>query len=274
MKKIILLCVVSMPLWGWGNWDGEGYAKNLSPGKKDGFAVVSRIEQAEKILDVGCGDGGITAQLAEKFSTSQVMGIDLSTSMIGYARRTYGMLPNLSFQVQDARFLMAEEEFDLILSLATMHWIKEQKEVLNAFQRALKPEGKLLIQMPLQLPSFFHDALQQVLTDSFWAVYFEGYEAPWTFYHLGEYLFFLHDAGLIPFDMRIFIAEEVYPSKRAFHENLLQWLPFLQQVPEELKDLFLMQLIDNYLVLSPEDEKGQIIFAEPLLEIICNKLNY
>ncbi len=276
MLKAATLLMVSVSLLGWGDWEGESYAKSLAPGKRDGFGAVSRVDCQEggRILDVGCGDGGISARLAAKFSGCEVVGIDLSPSMVGYAQKLYGTRSNLSFRVGDARFLGIDQEFDLIVSFATMHWIKEQGAALAEFYRALKPEGRVFLQFPIQLPDPFYKALEQTLADPLWEPYFVDYAPPWTFYHLGEYLFFLYDAGFLLSDMRVFISDEAFPSKEAFQQSLSEWLPYLERLPEERKHRFLVQLVENYVVLAPGDEAGQVFFHEPLLEVECNKLNY
>jgi trans-aconitate methyltransferase len=54
---------------------------------------------------------------------------------------------NLDFQVMDARKLEFNQEFDLIFSNAALHWIVDQKPVLEGIQRSLKPKGRLIVQM-------------------------------------------------------------------------------------------------------------------------------
>ena len=68
----------------------------------------------ERILDIGCGNGKVTAHLASLVPDGSVMGIDLSREMISFAANKYipEEHPNLSFQIGDASYLGFQEEFD------------------------------------------------------------------------------------------------------------------------------------------------------------------
>ncbi|MCX6215742.1 methyltransferase domain-containing protein [Spirosoma sp.] len=98
----------------------------------------------ERILDLGCGTGELTAQIAE--SGAEVVGLDASPSMIAKARQSF---PHLSFQEGDARNFGANQPFDALFSNATLHWVKEtdQPSVLSAAFNALKPSGRFVAEL-------------------------------------------------------------------------------------------------------------------------------
>ena len=75
------------------------------------------LNGSERILDVGCGDGKITAQIASRASKGSVVGVDPSRDMISFARSHFGpaTLPNLRFEVADAGQLPFKNEFDLVV---------------------------------------------------------------------------------------------------------------------------------------------------------------
>lgn len=87
-------------------WNPHDYAKNSAAQLKWARELRSRLilHGSESVLDVGCGDGKITADFAQALPQGQVVGIDSSPDMIGYAQETYSM-PNLSFACIDARAL-------------------------------------------------------------------------------------------------------------------------------------------------------------------------
>ena len=93
----------------------------------------------ECILDLGCGTGHLTAQIAE--SGARVTGVDRSAEMVAAARLAY---PNLKFEISDARNLSFQEEFDAVFSNATLHWIHEPELVLQGVFRALRPGGRFV----------------------------------------------------------------------------------------------------------------------------------
>jgi len=103
----------------------------------------------ESVLDIGCGDGKISAQLAQVLKNGRVVGIDLSNEMIQLASQQYPQTanPNLSFLQMDASKIHVPERFDIAFSNATLHWVKDQRSVLRGTHGALKSGGKLLFQM-------------------------------------------------------------------------------------------------------------------------------
>ena len=74
----------------------------------------------ERILDLGCGTGQLTAKIAE--SGASVVGLDRSPEMIGQARQNY---PGFEFRLADAANFSFPGEFDAVFSNAALHWIPE-----------------------------------------------------------------------------------------------------------------------------------------------------
>jgi len=93
----------------------------------------------ERILDVGCGTGHLTAQIAA--SGALVHGIDQSPEMIRQARESF---PELRFEVMDAREISLQEFFDAAFSNATLHWITEPERVVHGIAKVLKPGGRFV----------------------------------------------------------------------------------------------------------------------------------
>ena len=92
-----------------------------------------------KILDLGCGTGTLTMELAKR--CDYVLGIDSSETMIREAQRSY---PNLAFAVADALDISDECEWDIVFSNAVFHWISNHELLLQKIYQALKPNGKLI----------------------------------------------------------------------------------------------------------------------------------
>lgn len=96
-------------------------------------------QPGERILDVGCGTGHLTAAIAE--SGAEVLGIDRSDAMIAQAR---GNFPLLQFESRDVCELDDRDAFDAIFSNAVLHWVKPPEVAALAMARALKPGGRLV----------------------------------------------------------------------------------------------------------------------------------
>ncbi|HJW65587.1 MAG TPA: class I SAM-dependent methyltransferase [Candidatus Bathyarchaeia archaeon] len=103
----------------------------------------------EALLDIGCGDSKITAQLASSLPGGCVVGIDNSEGMVDLARRNFPQTayPNLHFQRMNVQSLDFQDQFDRVFSNAALHWVIDQRPVLKGVQRSLKAGGSLLFQM-------------------------------------------------------------------------------------------------------------------------------
>jgi trans-aconitate methyltransferase len=137
----------------------------------------------ETILDVGCGTGHLAHQIAQRGAS--VMGCDSSTQMIATARETY---PELAFFEADVSDFRVERAFDAIFSNAALHWVKRADEAAECMARALRPGGRLVLEMGGRGNVARIDrAIRGVaaLRDS-----------PWFFPSLGEYASILERHGL------------------------------------------------------------------------------
>ena len=94
----------------------------------------------ERILDLGCGDGALTAQIAA--AGADVVGCDADASMLsGTAAR------GIRTVQADMRSLPFHSELDAVFSNAALHWVREQDAVLQGIRRALRPGGRFVAEM-------------------------------------------------------------------------------------------------------------------------------
>jgi trans-aconitate methyltransferase len=171
-------------------WDARLYDDKHSFVWKHGAALLELLaaQPGERILDLGCGTGHLTAQIAA--AGASVIGIDAAPAMIDEARRTY---PSLTFTVGDARDFSFPEPFDAVFSNAVLHWIKEPELVLAAVNRALKPEGRFVAEFGGK------GNVRQIADALLWAIADLGLnpvELPWYFPSVGEYAGLLEKHGL------------------------------------------------------------------------------
>jgi len=126
------------------NWNTELYEARHSFVWQMGQGLLQLLEpkQGERILDLGCGTGQLTARIAE--SGSETTGLDSSPDMIGQARQNY---PALRFILADASEMRFTEEFDAIFSNAALHWMLDAQKVANAMAHALKRGGRLVAEL-------------------------------------------------------------------------------------------------------------------------------
>jgi trans-aconitate methyltransferase len=94
----------------------------------------------EEILDLGCGDGVLTAQIAER--GARVLGVDASSEMVEAAHNR-----GVAARVNDATQLTFHRRFDAVFSNAVLHWIHDQPALLRGVAQALKPGGRFVAEM-------------------------------------------------------------------------------------------------------------------------------
>ena len=123
-------------------WNTDAYAANgrFVANLAGGVVDLLAPQRGERILDLGCGDGALTEQIAG--AGASVLGVDNSSSMLAAAR----MRGLRVVQVSGDR-LSFDQEFDAVFSNAALHWMPNQPAVLAGVHRALKPGGRFVAEM-------------------------------------------------------------------------------------------------------------------------------
>jgi len=107
--------------------------------------LLPHITKTANILDVGCGPGTITVDLAKLASEGQTIGVDNSEGIIKQASTSFppAEVPNLKFQVGDATDLkdFPDSSFDIVHAHALLVHIPDPVKVLKEFYRVCKPGG-------------------------------------------------------------------------------------------------------------------------------------
>lgn len=131
-------------------WDAAYYKKNSQVQWWVGMYILNNmlpLKGDETVLDIGCGDGRITAEIAQRVPNGCVLGIDASPSMIEESKKNFKKIKNVAFQLADAATFKNNEQFDVIISFSTFHWIQDKESTLKNIFTMLKPNGKLAIFM-------------------------------------------------------------------------------------------------------------------------------
>lgn len=121
------------------SWNPERYARNARFVADLGMPVVELLnpKPEERILDLGCGDGALTARLVE--IGCKVVGVDSSREQVEAARKL-----GINAFIMDGQELPFDNEFDAVFSNAALHWMECPDKVIAGVRRALKPGGRFV----------------------------------------------------------------------------------------------------------------------------------
>ncbi len=254
-------------------WDAKDYAKNSQNQLQWANELIPKLklQGSEHLLDIGCGDGRITAQISTHLPNGNAVGIDSSAQMINLAKTTYPkeQHPNLTFCLMDARNISFQSEFDIVFSNAALHWILDQKAVLEGVCRCLKPQGRLLFQMAGKgNAKDVLDVFDELLVLPQWKRYFGGFTFPYAFLDSTEYQQLLVQAGLNPTRVELFPKEMKFSSAEGMAGWVrTTWLPFTERVPAGLQDIFVKEIVNRYLEGHSVDAEGVVHLGMMRLEV-------
>lgn len=243
-------------------WKPEDYAKNSSNQLAWARELIARLglHGNEALLDVGCGDGKITAEIAGAAPDGFVLGVDASAAFVAYARAHYppAKYPNLQFEQMDARELHYPMLFDIIFSNAALHWMDDHRAFLAGCAKLMNPGGRLVISCGGKgNAAGVHSAIDQVMLEPRWAGYFEGFAFPYHFYSPADYERWLPEAGFTSTRLELVEKDMLHAGSEGLAAWLrTTWLPYTSRVPEGQREAFIAACVGAYLAANPLDEAG------------------
>jgi trans-aconitate methyltransferase len=254
-------------------WNPSDYAANSASQLVWANELLARLHLRgdERILDVGCGDGKITAALAHAVPRGAVTGIDASPQMIAFARATFPAqkFPNLEFHQMDAGHIRAPQQYDLVFSNAALHWVEDHQAFLRGAAAALRPGGRLLVSCGGRgNAQDVFVALRGVMRLKRWREYFRRMAAPYFFHTPGDYEKWLPRFGFGAAQVQLAPKDAAHPNRDAFTAWLrTTWLPYTQRVPEREREEFIAAVAERYLAKHPPDRSGRVTVRMVRLEI-------
>jgi trans-aconitate 2-methyltransferase len=261
------------------SWDPKYYSSNSSAQKNWGIELLAKLnfKGNERLLDVGCGDGKLSAEIARSLPDGSVLGIDLSEEMITFAKNHYPQekFPNLSFMQIDASELTFDSEFDIVYSNAVLHWIKAPQAALKGFWKSLKPEGVFLAQFGGRgNAAELLKVVDSIIEDKKWNSYFKDFVFPYGFYGPEEYGKWLKAAGFSVKRLELISKNMALEGETGLFAWIAStWLPYTQRIPDELEEDFINEVVSLFVRKNPPDDKGHVHLQMKRLEIeACRQL--
>jgi len=254
-------------------WNAEDYAANSAAQERWALELIARLDLQPDadVLDLGCGDGKVTAAIAGRFPDGSVIGIDSSSSMIELARKRHppARYLNLEFIHMDMRDISLDGRFDLVFSNAAMHWVKELQGVLDKIFSLLRPGGRILCQMGGKGNARHVVAiLDDMIATPRWRRYFMDFAFPYNFLGQERAEEMLRAAGFRERRVRLFPREMEHDGIEGLKGWLrTTWLPYTQRLPASERDEFIDEIASRYVASYPPTAEGKVLVSMMRLQM-------
>ena len=255
------------------NWNAEDYAKNSQCQLQLGEELIEKLSLTgnESLLDIGCGDGKISAKLSTILKKGEAVGIDASENMINLASKEFpnDKFQNLTFYRMDAYEINFSKKFDVVYSNACLHWIKDHSGVLGKVRECLKPKGRILFQMGGRgNVGEVLNVVKLVSNKENWSRYFDNFVTPYYFYDIKDYEIWLSENHFKSNRLELIEKNIKHSGEESFKGWLrTTWFPFTDRLPEVLRETFLNEVSETYKIEHPADKSGAINVKMVRLEV-------
>jgi trans-aconitate 2-methyltransferase len=231
-------------------WEGAAYS---SVGELQRSLALAEIDAYpwrgdESVLDVGCGDGAMTAQIAGRVPTGRVLGADVSPGQVEFASREH-VAANLAFEVQDAARTTAPWPVDVVTSFNALHWVLDPAAALVSIAATMRPGGQLVVRVVGKGPHrpSLETVIAGVCASPAWAADFAAAPSPVEHLTPARWLELLDDAGFCDGRGSLEDRSWDFGSRAGF----VDWLrgnsgSWTQRVDPSRVEHFLSDVVDAY----------------------------
>jgi trans-aconitate 2-methyltransferase len=240
-------------------WNAPGYEKVSALQQAMAAEVLATLDLTggKQIIDLGCGNGKITAAIAKRLPDAGVLGIDASHEMISYAQEHFGSTsyPNLHFAVEDISKLAFDRAFDTVLSFNALHWIPDQGAALAAIHRMMVEGGSANLRLVVKSErKSLEDVLEETRSSARWASAFEGFHDPYLHITAEEYRALGEAHGLRVVDQQVEDKAWDFGSHEGFFAFAsVTTVAWFSRLPAEAKFDFLDDVLTRYAAVAGDD---------------------
>jgi trans-aconitate 2-methyltransferase len=209
-------------------FDAQYYQRASAHQQEWGRRLIAELglQGDERILDVGSGDGSLTRQLAAGVPRGSVLGLDASAQMVEAAQGLQE--PNLRFVREDILDADFREEFDVVFSSATLHWVKDHSRLLGVLYRAVKPGGVVRLNFAgAGNCSRLIAVLQELMGESAYREAFSDFAWPWYMPAVDDYERLVREVPFTSARVWVEVADRHFPSVEA----MVGWIDQPSLVP-------------------------------------------
>jgi len=254
-------------------WDAGTYHSHSSIQFDAAKELIASLDlrNVHSAIDLGCGDGKITAQLARSLPEAEILGIDASPDMIRFANETFpqNRVPNLTFQLQNIADLNETGSYDFVSSFFALQWLEDIGAVYGKIRRSLKPSGVFAWIVPRHISAPLNQALEELSSSPEWAEHFQSFHPGWHFRGPGELSRHLQNQGFEIRSLAEVRQEMRFASRGDLEKFVTPWLSHLDRIPPALKQSFSEQLFNRYLELEPPAADGTVPYIYYRIECVA-----
>ncbi len=206
-------------------WDPKQYHKFQSQRSAPFYDLLALVEKHPHLraIDLGCGTGELTRQLADALPDSNVIGMDSSSQMLEKAAAYVG--PDLRFEQGDQAQLTGD--WDLIFSNAALQWSEDHAELIPRLYRRLAPGGQIVVQVPSNHNHISHQIYRETAGEEPFRSILNGFQRYAPVLSIDDYARLLFECGAED----ILVFEKVYPHILEDSDAVVEWISGTALVP-------------------------------------------
>ena len=206
-------------------WDPKQYHKFQAERSAPFFDLLALVEIRPnlKVVDLGCGTGELTRQLADALPNSDVTGIDSSSQMLEKAISFASA--NIHFEQGDQAQLTGE--WDLIFSNAALHWSENHAELISNLYGRLAPGGQIAVQVPSNHNHISHQIYREVASAEPFKSILNGFQRYAPVLSIDEYARLFFECGA----EEIVVFEKIYSHILEDSDAVVEWISGTALVP-------------------------------------------
>jgi len=207
------------------SWNPDQYHKFQAERSAPFYDLLALVDVRPnlKVIDLGCGTGELTRQLADKLPKGDVTGLDSSPQMLEKAASFSS--PNLHFTQGDQSQLTGE--WDLIFSNAALQWSENHAELIPYLFDKLKPSGQLAVQIPSNHNHISHQIYRETANEELFKFILNGYQRYAPVLSIDDYARIFFNCGA----ENIVVFEKIYPHVLEDSDAVVEWISGTALVP-------------------------------------------
>ncbi len=251
-------------------WNPQAYEAFADHRTRPAIDLLDRVplDAPTRIVDLGCGSGGVTLLLAARWPQAAIVALDSSAEMLASARARSA---TIDWQQADLATWRTPQPFDLVFSNAALHWLSDHAVLFTRLADAVAPGGVLAVQMPSNFCAPSHLLMHALALETPYRAHLETVLRPAPVLEASDY-----HALLAPRFARIDIWSSEYLQVLSGENPVADWTRstwlggLLEALPEPLRAPFEAEYRRRVRGAYPKDGEGRTLFPFRRLFLVAS----